>query len=388
MEATPNAAAVTPEGVRDGEPAALRGLVARRGPAVVAFCTEILGPEAAPRAAAEALARFRAAVHAAGDLGALDPDALLRGAARHAAAAMVHAPPPSGRLRRRDTQCAHVPTLLAARAGGRLGAADQERLARHLQRCDRCRALAESFRRAEIAYGDAPDEPLPGRTSALLLAALESAAPVAGAAEEPPPAAAAPDAADTAAADAPPAAEEAPAAEPAPPAAEEPPAAQEPPAADDEPPPVAEPPEAPPPAQEPPAADDEPPPVEEPAEAPPPAEPPPPPEPPPTEPLHLDEINARDVDAPVAEHPSDRGLGETVEWDTLPEVAPEYHGPLDGDLIGGGRERRSGVSRGARIGVPVAIVAAGVAGALALAGVFGGDDGTPAKQHTQTTVTR
>src|SRR3954470_12929541 len=180
MEATPNAAAVTPQGVRDGDPAVLRALIARRGPAVLAFCAEILGPVEAPRAAAEALARFRAAVFATPDLGALDPDALLRGAARHSAAAMVEVPPPSGRLRRRDAQCAHVPTLLAARASGVLGDADRERLYRPLQRCERCRALEESFRRAETAYGEAPDEPVPHRTTALLLAALEAAAPVAG----------------------------------------------------------------------------------------------------------------------------------------------------------------------------------------------------------------
>ncbi|MBI5104987.1 MAG: hypothetical protein HZB46_08395, partial [Solirubrobacterales bacterium] len=68
MEATP----VTPTGVRDGEPAALAGLVARRGPAVLAFCREVCGPDHAPLAAAEAFARFRAAVHDAGDAGALD----------------------------------------------------------------------------------------------------------------------------------------------------------------------------------------------------------------------------------------------------------------------------------------------------------------------------
>src|SRR4051794_32082345 len=180
MEATPNAAAVTPQGVRDGDPAVLRALIARRGPAVLAFCAEILGPVEAPRAAAEALARFRAAVFATPDLSTLDPDALLRGAARHSAAAMVEVPPPSGRLRRRDAQCAHVPTLLAARASGLLGDADRERLYRHLQRCERCRALEESSRRAETAYGEAPDEPVPHRTTALLLAALEAAAPVAG----------------------------------------------------------------------------------------------------------------------------------------------------------------------------------------------------------------
>ncbi|HWH93698.1 MAG TPA: hypothetical protein VNT03_07550, partial [Baekduia sp.] len=77
---------VTPEGVRAGDRAALQSLVDRRGPAVVAFCTQVCGPLAADRAAAEAFARFRAAVRDTPDISAIDPEALLRGATRHAAA--------------------------------------------------------------------------------------------------------------------------------------------------------------------------------------------------------------------------------------------------------------------------------------------------------------
>src|SRR3954466_7046577 len=111
MEATPNAAAVTPQGVRDGDPAVLRALIARRGPAVLAFCAEILGPVEAPRAAAEALARFRAAVFATPDLSTLDPDALLRGAARPPPARSRGGPPATrpprwSRCPRRAAGCA------------------------------------------------------------------------------------------------------------------------------------------------------------------------------------------------------------------------------------------------------------------------------------------
>src|SRR3954454_22347617 len=173
-----NAAGVTPAGLREGDPAALRELVDRRGPAVVAFCSQVCGPSNAPTAAAEAFARFRAAVRDAPELTGIDPEGLLRGATRHAAASMARepvGPPPHGKLRSRSTQtCAHVPTMLAARANGALGNADLERLARHLDRCERCNALSEIFHRAELAYQDPVVDTLGLDTSSVLLEALES----------------------------------------------------------------------------------------------------------------------------------------------------------------------------------------------------------------------
>ena len=62
MQAPEQAAAVTPEGVRAGDPAALAALVERRGAGVLAYAREVSDPSVAPLAAAEALARFRAAV--------------------------------------------------------------------------------------------------------------------------------------------------------------------------------------------------------------------------------------------------------------------------------------------------------------------------------------
>ncbi|HWI70467.1 MAG TPA: hypothetical protein VNT55_00830 [Baekduia sp.] len=169
---------VTPEGVRAGDRAALAALVERRGPAVIAFCTQVCGPKMADRAAAEAFARFRAAVRDAPDLNALQPEALLRGATRHAAASLARqpsGPPPHGKLRSRGTQtCQHVPTMLAARANGALGDADLDRLARHLERCERCDALAEIFRRAELAYQDPSVDTLGTDTTTVLIEALEA----------------------------------------------------------------------------------------------------------------------------------------------------------------------------------------------------------------------
>jgi DNA-directed RNA polymerase specialized sigma24 family protein len=181
MEGSSNAEGVTPEGVRAGDRTALQALVERRGPAVVAFCMQVCGPQGADRAAAEAFARFRAAVRDAPELGGLDPEALLRGATRHAAASMARqpsGPPPHGRLLSRGTQtCEHVPTMLAARANGALGEADLDRLGRHMDRCERCDALAEIFRRAELAYQDPVVDTLGTDTSSVLLEALESVSP-------------------------------------------------------------------------------------------------------------------------------------------------------------------------------------------------------------------
>ncbi|HWI08075.1 MAG TPA: hypothetical protein VNT54_11230, partial [Solirubrobacteraceae bacterium] len=80
------APAVTPAGVRDGDPAALAGLCAARGPSVVAYCRHVAGEAGAGAAAADAFGRFRASVVTSEDLGALNPEALLLAATRSAAA--------------------------------------------------------------------------------------------------------------------------------------------------------------------------------------------------------------------------------------------------------------------------------------------------------------
>src|SRR5436189_4694569 len=92
MQQTVNPAVVTPSGVRDGDPAALHGLCERRGASVSAYCHEVCGAEEATRAAAEAFARFRAAVVALDDLTTIDPEALLLSATRHAAASLATIP--------------------------------------------------------------------------------------------------------------------------------------------------------------------------------------------------------------------------------------------------------------------------------------------------------
>jgi DNA-directed RNA polymerase specialized sigma24 family protein len=355
MEGSSNAAGVTPEGVRAGDPAALQALVDRRGPAVVAFCVQVCGPQAADRAAAEAFARFRAAVRDAPELGGLDPEALLRSATRHAAASMARqpsGPPPHGRLLSRGTQtCEHVPTMLAARANGALGSADLERLARHLDRCERCDALAEIFRRAELAYQDPVVDTLGTDTSRVLLAALQSVSEH-GVGTAPAPAHDAPvaEALDGAFGHLPDLDDEVPI-EPEPPAAliSEPPLEVE---------HVAEP------ALE----------LDTDQLA---AEPLPDGTPP--VPVGVDESGGVSFYS-TGEHDA-VDLGETVEFSALPEVPAEHQGTVEGagpvaPLLEGGHTRRSG-PRPLFVALPVLVIAACAAGALALAGVFGGNEATP-----------
>ncbi len=188
--ATSYQAAVTPDGIRDGAPAALAALVERRANAVLAYCEAVCAPPAAERAAAEAFARFRAAVAAAAEPRSLDPEGLLLGATRHAAASMTttpYPPPATSGLRRKlgagrgsaaSETCALVPGLLAARVEGALGAADQERLTRHLERHAACRALADAVDRAEGAYASPPARTLPIGALSEIMLALASAAPL------------------------------------------------------------------------------------------------------------------------------------------------------------------------------------------------------------------
>jgi hypothetical protein len=354
---------VTPEGVRAGDRVALQALVERRGPAVVAFCTQVCGPQNADRAAAEAFARFRAAVRAAPDLRALNPEALLRGATRHAAASLARqpsGPPPHGRLKSRGTQtCEHVPTMLAARANGALGSADLDRLARHLERCERCDALAEIFRRAELAYQDPAVDTLGSDTTSVLVEAL-LAVPGDPYAVAPAPAADAPaplEALTGAFPTLPDVDDEVPV-EVAPPPAPAVPAA--------EPEPVADEPEL--------AAVPE---------------------------VEVDEGAPLAPEVPeLAAAEGDEDLGLTMEWDNeLPPLEAEGADEEDREaepepgsvLTGGAKARRSG-PRPLVILLPILLVVAIAAGAAAVAGVFSGDTSTPAiskppAPHVQAPVT-
>src|SRR4051794_38635711 len=77
---------VTALGLRNGDPAVLRALLERRGAAVLAYCERMSAPGAAPDAAAEAFARFRAIVMEAARPTDIDPESALLSATRYASA--------------------------------------------------------------------------------------------------------------------------------------------------------------------------------------------------------------------------------------------------------------------------------------------------------------
>lgn len=178
-------ASVTPQGVRDGDPAVLAALVARRGPAVLAFCDAVCEPEVVSQAVAEAFARFRALVATVGDVGDADPDGFLLGATRHAAASMARAPSDTrglfrvlGRGASPETYAA-VPGLLAARADSMLGSEDLERLSRLLEKSAAAREVEAAFRRAERGYRSPPARPIGTERTVLIIDAMQAAAPIA-----------------------------------------------------------------------------------------------------------------------------------------------------------------------------------------------------------------
>lgn len=164
------APAVTPAGVRDGDPAALAGLCAARGPSVLAYCRHVAGDAAAGAAAADAFGRFRAAVVTTGDLRELDPEALLIAATRSAAASHAE--------RSADRACAEIPALLAARANRTFALGDVERLEAHLETCPACRAPVERFEAAERAYRDPPGPAMDPLVVAQIIVAMAAAAPM------------------------------------------------------------------------------------------------------------------------------------------------------------------------------------------------------------------
>lgn len=159
--ATVPAAAVTAEGIRNGDPLALVGLVERRGAPVLATCERVAAQSRTVEAAADAFARFRRAVLDAEDLDAIEPERLLLSCTREAAAA--RAPRPSQRHSdgRSTRSCARTPKLLAARAANRLTANQVRRFEAHLERCPSCRRAQLRFRGGERAYVRAADEPPP-----------------------------------------------------------------------------------------------------------------------------------------------------------------------------------------------------------------------------------
>lgn len=166
-------------GISAGRADALENLVQARGDSVIAYVLELAAEGEAGRAGAEAMARFRAAITTLGANSRVETDVLLLAATRHAAAAAADLDRlwRGARIQERDPNCDRMPTMLAARAVGQLNAADLERVARHLWRCEGCRLVEAAFARAEAAYREPTFDPEP-HESDMMIAALQGAAPI------------------------------------------------------------------------------------------------------------------------------------------------------------------------------------------------------------------
>ena len=160
---------ITPTGVREGDPAALAALCAVRGPSVVAYCRQVAGEAEAGGAAADAFARFRVGVVAAGENTTLNPEALLISATRTSAATRAHVAA--------QGDCADVPMLLAGRAEKTIAPQELEHLESHLEQCWACRAPVARFKAAERAYRDPPEKTVEPALTEQIVAALAAAVP-------------------------------------------------------------------------------------------------------------------------------------------------------------------------------------------------------------------
>jgi hypothetical protein len=120
---------------------------------VYAYCVTACRQDDVRRAVAAALRAYAAAARA----GITEPalEALLRRSTRFAVSGLIAAQSD------RDTVCAEIPRLIAARDSDELSTADAERLRDHLTGCMRCQAIAERLARAESAMAAQPDGPAP-----------------------------------------------------------------------------------------------------------------------------------------------------------------------------------------------------------------------------------
>lgn len=164
--------ALSPDLIRDGDPAALEELVRRRGTAVVAYAA-VFGDEIVDDAVTETFARFRAAVHAQNALVTDQPDQLLLSCTRNSLSSMI--------AQRRPYPCSSTVPMLVAGAEQELGEDTVARLDAHIASCDRCREDRSRFAQAERAYRNGRVADVVPAIAARAVAAMVAAAPVAGA---------------------------------------------------------------------------------------------------------------------------------------------------------------------------------------------------------------
>jgi hypothetical protein len=171
---------VTAAGIRDGDPAVLNALVARRGFAVLAFCEQACPPAQAVEAAADAFARFRATVLLTDRPTELHPEAALLAATRRAVAARLpaleqQAPTGLGRLlggSREQLDQTRVAELAIGRTERLLTTGEERELDRLLDGSEAARSIEAWLAAGERAYHAAERRPLSAPVGAQIVATM------------------------------------------------------------------------------------------------------------------------------------------------------------------------------------------------------------------------
>lgn len=150
----------------------------RRGGAVLAYCRQAAGDDAAAEVAAEAFAEFRRAIQAPGSLtSSHQAETLLRGVTRRAALSHLRgetdlfAPPP-------PADCDASDVDIVGYLEKALAPAQHKVVAGHIAECRSCAALLMQLHDAEPAFAVANGVPLPAPVARRILTALVRAAPV------------------------------------------------------------------------------------------------------------------------------------------------------------------------------------------------------------------
>ncbi len=149
-----------------GDEEAMGSFKDARAAAVQAYCARVCEVDAIPAAREAAFAAFVESLRSGDAAEEADVDAVLLQSTREQAAERATTSPNalsslgggrsgvSGVIRtlRPSPACEVMPTLLAARGGGLLSAADLEKISRHIAGCSRCQATDARFKEAESAW--------------------------------------------------------------------------------------------------------------------------------------------------------------------------------------------------------------------------------------------
>lgn len=166
--------------LRAGQPKALAEICRTRGPMVLAYCERAVGPVKAPAAAADALARYRAALTTNGEHGRPTAELTLEQVTRRAAASRCPEVDDGPGTLRPPRACAGATKLITLWLEGAFSSENRGRFEQHLIDCAACKAITDAFASAETAFARPPQAALPlsiglSMVDAMVLAAEVSA---------------------------------------------------------------------------------------------------------------------------------------------------------------------------------------------------------------------